>query len=181
MIKLFSLKQQKKDGEGGQQKPTRSAAQLRITKGRKLESKILFIRNFSLLFFPQISRLDINELNLPRTCTTNFPDPNDLLNFKMIICPDEGYYKGGRFSFNFKVSNLDHLQNIQNNLCCFLGRAKLSPRATEGEMRDKGLPSQHRPGGKCLLEHPARGLETRSHHQLDRVWASISFPCKLNR
>lgn len=47
--------------------------------------------------------LDINELNLPRTCTTNFPDPNDLLNFKMIICPDEGYYKGGRFSFNFKV------------------------------------------------------------------------------
>jgi len=79
MIKLFSLKQQKKDGEaGGQQKQTRSAAQLRITK-------------------------DINELNLPRTCTTNFPDPNDLLNFKMIICPDEGYYKGGRFSFNFKV------------------------------------------------------------------------------
>lgn len=34
MIKLFSLKQQKKDGEaGGQQKTTRSAAQLRITKG----------------------------------------------------------------------------------------------------------------------------------------------------
>ncbi|CRK99433.1 CLUMA_CG012557, isoform A [Clunio marinus] len=79
MIKLFSLKQQKKDGEsGGQQKSTRTAAQLRITK-------------------------DINELNLPRTCTTNFPDPNDLLNFKMIICPDEGYYKGGRFVFNFKV------------------------------------------------------------------------------
>lgn len=36
MIKLFSLKQQKKDGEaGGQQKSTRSAAQLRITKGQK--------------------------------------------------------------------------------------------------------------------------------------------------
>lgn len=67
-------------------------------------------RFFFLLFLPENFRfhkffhLDINELNLPRTCTTNFPDPNDLLNFKMIICPDEGYYKGGRFSFNFKVS-----------------------------------------------------------------------------
>lgn len=33
--------------------------------------------------------LDINELNLPKTCTTEFPDPDDLLNFKLIICPDE--------------------------------------------------------------------------------------------
>lgn len=36
MIKLFSLKQQKKDGESGtQQKSTKSAAQLRITKGKR--------------------------------------------------------------------------------------------------------------------------------------------------
>lgn len=48
--------------------------------------------------------LDINELTLPRTCDTSFPDPDDLLNFKLIICPDEGYYKGGRFVFTFKVS-----------------------------------------------------------------------------
>ena len=107
MIKLFSLKQQKKDGEsGGQQKPTRSAAQLRITKG-----KINFFDQSALeiFFFLQIlidfiiNYIDINELNLPRTCTTDFPDPNDLLNFKMKICPDEGYYRGGRFIFNFKV------------------------------------------------------------------------------
>jgi ubiquitin-conjugating enzyme E2 M len=69
------------------------------------------IFSFSMTFFLSLiihrifhSLIDINELNLPRTCTTNFPDPNDLLNFKMIISPDEGYYKGGRFSFNFKVS-----------------------------------------------------------------------------
>lgn len=38
MIKLFSLKQQKKDGESGtQQKSTKSAAQLRITKGKRLK------------------------------------------------------------------------------------------------------------------------------------------------
>lgn len=32
-----------------------------------------------------------------------FPDPDDLLNFKLIICPDEGFYKDGRFVFTFKV------------------------------------------------------------------------------
>ncbi|CAD7004638.1 nedd8-conjugating enzyme Ubc12 [Ceratitis capitata] len=81
MIKLFSLKQQKKDGEQlartGQQKKA-SAAQLRIQK-------------------------DINELNLPKTCATEFPDPNDLLNFKLTICPDEGFYRNGRFVFSFRV------------------------------------------------------------------------------
>lgn len=47
---------------------------------------------------------DINDLNLPKTCNTDFPDLDDLLNFKLIICPDEGFYKGGRFVFNFKVN-----------------------------------------------------------------------------
>ncbi|KAH8260609.1 hypothetical protein KR038_008679 [Drosophila bunnanda] len=87
MIKLFTLKQQKKDGEqkgsGGQQKKA-SAAQLRIQK-------------------------DISELNLPKTCATDFPDPDDLLNFKLIISPDEGFYRDGRFVFNFRVgSNYPH-------------------------------------------------------------------------
>nr|CAB3267447.1 NEDD8-conjugating enzyme Ubc12-like [Phallusia mammillata] len=78
MIKLFSLKQQKKDetSTGGKRKAT--AAQLRLTK-------------------------DMNDLQLPKTCITKFPDPDDLLNFKLIISPDEGYYRGGRFSFSFKV------------------------------------------------------------------------------
>ncbi|CAH1736252.1 PREDICTED: NEDD8-conjugating enzyme Ubc12 [Diuraphis noxia] len=80
MIKLYSLKQHKKDGEtpkSGNQKKA-SAAHLRITK-------------------------DLNELTLPKTCTTEFPDPDDLLNFKLTICPDEGSYKGGKFNFSFKV------------------------------------------------------------------------------
>lgn len=32
---------------------------------------------------------DINELNLPKTCDISFSDPDDLLNFKLVICPDE--------------------------------------------------------------------------------------------
>jgi len=82
MIKLFTLKQQKKDGteastKGMGQKKA-SAAQLRITK-------------------------DINELSLPKTCQMEFPDPDNLLDFKLIISPDEGFYRGGRFIFSWKV------------------------------------------------------------------------------
>uniref|UniRef100_A0A8C5PI60 NEDD8-conjugating enzyme UBC12 n=1 Tax=Leptobrachium leishanense TaxID=445787 RepID=A0A8C5PI60_9ANUR len=46
---------------------------------------------------------DINELNLPKTCEIEFSDHDDLLNFKLVICPDEGFYKGGKFVFSFKV------------------------------------------------------------------------------
>jgi len=43
---------------------------------------------------------DINELNLPKTCGTEFPDPDDLLSFKLIICPDEvsKYSSGATYS-----------------------------------------------------------------------------------
>ncbi|XP_033928279.1 NEDD8-conjugating enzyme Ubc12 [Melopsittacus undulatus] len=82
MIKLFSLKQQKKEEEsaGGTKGSSKkaSAAQLRIQK-------------------------DINELNLPKTCEIDFSDQDDLLHFRLLICPDEGFYKGGKFVFSFKV------------------------------------------------------------------------------
>lgn len=68
---------------------------------------------------------------MPKTCSTDFPDPDDLLNFKLIISPDEvrlhtswglvllsvpgminlsatfvfsqGFYRDGKFVFTFKV------------------------------------------------------------------------------
>lgn len=104
MIKLFSLKQQKKEGDqsnrsgGGQQKKP-SAAQLRIQRGKLFNIIINYINLMNCLR----CNLDINELNLPKTCITDFPDPDDLLSFKLIISPDEGFYKGGRFVFNFRV------------------------------------------------------------------------------
>ena len=66
MLNLFSLKEKKEEGGkgGGSSKKKASAAQLRITK-------------------------DINELELPKTCKTEFPDPDDLLSFKLVIYPDE--------------------------------------------------------------------------------------------
>ena len=32
---------------------------------------------------------DLADLNLPKTCQIDFPDPDDLLNFQLIITPDE--------------------------------------------------------------------------------------------
>ncbi|KAL5292873.1 UBE2M family protein [Megaselia abdita] len=116
MIKLFSLKNQKKDGDQPRNGPQKaSAAQLRIQKGNFIFTSLLaavfsckkkarttsHFNNYFLLFI--CPNPDINELTLPKTCATDFPDPDDLLNFKLIICPDEGFYKGGRFVFNFRV------------------------------------------------------------------------------
>lgn len=36
--------------------------------------------------------IDLTELELPNTMTTHFPDPTDVLNFKLTITPDEGQY-----------------------------------------------------------------------------------------
>lgn len=43
---------------------------------------------------------DINDLSLPKTCNTDFPDPDDLLAFKLIICPDEGIKLNSIFLHN---------------------------------------------------------------------------------
>ena len=48
---------------------------------------------------------DLSDMEqLPSTMTLEFPDPNDVFNFGLIIRPDEGFYKGGKFTFTFKVS-----------------------------------------------------------------------------
>merc|ERR1712098_23193 len=76
----MGLKEKKEEGakSGSGNKKKASAAQLRITK-------------------------DINELELPKTCKTEFPDPDDLLTFKLTIEPDEGFYRNGQFIFSFKI------------------------------------------------------------------------------
>ena len=67
MFNLFSLKKEVEASALGQGKKNKriTGAQIRITK-------------------------DISELELPKTCKTAFPDPDDLLNFHLWISPDEG-------------------------------------------------------------------------------------------
>ncbi|EFJ19328.1 RUB1-conjugating enzyme 2, E2 [Selaginella moellendorffii] len=50
---------------------------------------------------------DITELNLAKTTSITFPMGKDnLLNFEITICPDEGYYQDGTFVFSFQISPL---------------------------------------------------------------------------
>jgi|MDSW01.3.fsa_nt_gb ubiquitin-conjugating enzyme E2 M len=47
---------------------------------------------------------DISELTLAPTMSIDFPDGKDnLMRFRVTIKPDEGYYAGGKFVFDFTV------------------------------------------------------------------------------
>lgn len=43
------------------------------------------------------------EQNLPNTCKTKFTNPNHLHEFTIVISPDEGYWRGGKFLFSVSV------------------------------------------------------------------------------
>ena len=52
---------------------------------------------------------DISELSLSSTMRTEFPNPDDILNFILHIDPDEGMYRAGHFSFTFAINqNFPH-------------------------------------------------------------------------
>lgn len=82
MLKLFALKQE--------QHKSRQAANNAMTASRVSSARLRIAK-------------DIGDLNLSDGCEIQFPDPDDLLAFKVVICPDEGFYKGGRFEFSFRV------------------------------------------------------------------------------
>jgi len=84
MLKIWSMKQKQQqeanaDAAAGNKRKKVTAAQLRVQK-------------------------DLSELALPSTMKTEFPDPDDTLNFTLSIEPDEGMYKGGKFFFTFAIS-----------------------------------------------------------------------------
>ncbi|KAF2757654.1 hypothetical protein EJ05DRAFT_439828 [Pseudovirgaria hyperparasitica] len=82
MLKIWSM--QAETAQAGQKKKKVTAAQLRVQK-------------------------DLSELSLGSTMRTEFPNPDDILNFNLIIDPDEGMYKGGSFLFHFAINqNFPH-------------------------------------------------------------------------
>uniref|UniRef100_A0A061S7N2 Nedd8-conjugating enzyme ubc12-like n=1 Tax=Tetraselmis sp. GSL018 TaxID=582737 RepID=A0A061S7N2_9CHLO len=81
MIKLFSVKdkQQKEAAAASNGKIKQSAGELRLQK-------------------------DMSELNLSNNMSIHFPDGKDkIMNFVVIISPDEGFYRGGSFEFSFSI------------------------------------------------------------------------------
>ncbi|KAI2630086.1 ubiquitin-conjugating enzyme [Xylaria nigripes] len=84
MLKIWSMKREQQQQEnadaaasGGTKKKI-TAAQIRVQK-------------------------DLSELSLGLTMRTDFPDPDDILNFVLEIEPDEGVYTGGKFTFTFSM------------------------------------------------------------------------------
>ncbi|XP_045433355.1 NEDD8-conjugating enzyme Ubc12 isoform X2 [Pipistrellus kuhlii] len=170
MIKLFSLKQQKKEEEsaGGTKGSSKkaSAAQLRIQK-------------------------DINELNLPKTCDISFSDPDDLLNFKLVICPDEGFYKSGKFVFSFKVGqgyphdppkvkcetmvyhpNIDLEGNVCLNILSLIATLSV-PWAWP--VLAGPVAATHPPAPEPHALCPQRGLEASPYDKLHNLWPAVSL------
>lgn len=118
-LKLFTLKQEQRKNRQAASNAASfvSSAQLRITK-------------------------DINDLSLYDSFEVHFPDPDDLLKFKAVIRPDEGFYNGGRFEFTFCVGpNYPHEPprvtcdtlvyhpniDLEGNVCLNILRQEWSP------------------------------------------------------
>merc|ERR1712096_138888 len=82
MLKLKKLKEQKQREQeaGANGQGQTSAAIMRMTR-------------------------DLHELELPKTVSINIPDKKDIMNFEICIQPDEGYYKGAVFPFQFTVNH----------------------------------------------------------------------------
>ena len=44
---------------------------------------------YKYMYYNVLLCADLADLNLPKTCQIDFPDPDDLLNFRLVITPDE--------------------------------------------------------------------------------------------
>ena len=99
MLNLLKLKQEKaaaKEGgageEGAKGGKVIPAAQRRVQKDLK-------------------TGIEKNEW-----CDMEFPDPDDIMNFTVTLKPDEGFWKGGKFTFKFEIP-ADYPHSPPKTLC----------------------------------------------------------------
>ncbi|MBA0653532.1 hypothetical protein Goklo_020697 [Gossypium klotzschianum] len=111
MIRLFKVKEKQRElaenANGGAPTKKQSPGELRLHKELNLlaQEHLVFDPSVILMFYFVFLRVDISELNLPKSCAITFPNGKDnLMNFEVSIRPDEGYYFGGTFLFSFQVS-----------------------------------------------------------------------------
>lgn len=97
MINLYSLRNQKKE-PNNQQNSNDSSSQ----QQQQLQQQ--HANNLSKSSPAQLrAAKDFGELSLPSFVSITQPDQNDVMNYKVTIKPDEGYYRGGKFSFDLKI------------------------------------------------------------------------------
>jgi ubiquitin-conjugating enzyme E2 M len=46
---------------------------------------------------------ELTELDLPPRASIDFPDPKNLMEFRVTLCPDEGYWKNAKYVFSFSI------------------------------------------------------------------------------
>lgn len=116
----------------------------------------------------------MSELNLGRTTTIAFPEGREkLLAFEVTIRPDEGFHKGGSFTFSFVVAPT-YPHEAPKVKCKTKARAArpagcaavLAP-PPRSPLRARlsltspayapGVPPEHRPRGQRVPEYFARG------------------------
>ena len=51
-------------------------------------------------------RVDITDLDGGTVATVDFPNPNDLTNFNVIVSPDSGCWSGAKYHFTFAIPAL---------------------------------------------------------------------------
>jgi ubiquitin-conjugating enzyme E2 M len=130
LMAMQKKEQQQAENSSGGKKKKVTAAQLRVQNGTSAPET------------DTSDLIDLGELYLPSTMKTEFPNPDDILNFLLHIEPDEGMYKGGKFSFSFVINqNFPHdppkvkcLQKIyhpnidtQGNVCLNILRDEWKP------------------------------------------------------
>ncbi|CAO3634742.1 unnamed protein product [Cunninghamella blakesleeana] len=100
MLKIWNAKT--KEAAAEKKKPKTSAAQIRVQKGILITN--IYTYNILTLVY-HFYHLNLSELEIPKTIKMDFPEPGNILNFNVIITPDEGFYKNGSFSFTFTINN----------------------------------------------------------------------------
>jgi ubiquitin-conjugating enzyme E2 M len=113
MIKLFSLKQQKAEEEkaAAEGKTKASPGQIRMQKGPRARAAPVApharARGSRSRHAPAAAaRADLSELTLGKGVEIEFhKGADELMEFKVHIQPDDGMYRGGRFTFDFKVAS----------------------------------------------------------------------------
>ena len=53
-----------------------------------------------------LHRVDITDLDGGTVATVDFPNPNDLTNFNVIVSPDSGCWSGAKYHFTFAIPAL---------------------------------------------------------------------------
>lgn len=105
------------------------------------------------------------EQNMPSTCKVFFADANVLSEFTLIITPDEGFWKDGKFKFvavvpeEYNMTVRVHLKLIKGFWFMIIS---IQIVATAGEMRHEAMASKHLGDRRHLFVAASPELDRRT-------------------